>query len=691
MKQAYTAHELAQLLGVGRTAVVHRARREGWKKTRRGKQRPYITSSLPSDVMDRIAEAELAGSQPAILEEGNPAKQDDRQTVHVSRRQNPAQLKDWQREIRDARLAILSVVQEMAHAYGGITKAERALAKYSSDPNATMSPELVRTLRTANARRGNSCHVGSSTLRLWRKTRDQCGPDALAPAPMERKKEEEQPSWLQPFVKLYCRPTKPSISQAYEQLRKQGYKLPSKRTVERTVQSMPPLQAAKGRMGPRDIKSIKAYVKRTTDELRPGDVYTADGHKADFEVQHPEHGQAVRPEIISVLDVKTRKCVGFSVELHERAWLVADALRVSCQWNGIPAIFYVDNGCGFKNELMTGPGFGVLNRLGVTVKHSLPYGSQARGVIERFNHSCWVRAAKELPSYIGQDMDQDAQQRVHKKTRKELAETGSTKWMPSWEQMLAWAMERVMDYNSRPHTDLPMITDQQTGERRHMTPDESWERLADESDIVRPTQLELDDMFRPYVVRKTSRCLVRVYNGEYYAKELQDHHGSEVRVGIDIFDPRWVWVRDLEGRLITTAELDAHARPYFHPSVVEQAREKRAREQQKRLQRKEAKVLELAEQKKENGEPAPEAEQPSADQLQAQRELEAELQQEQEKPSREETPLERFKRAKRLEDRLADGETVSEEDARWLRGYQRTSEYGGYQDMFEDFGEAIFG
>jgi putative transposase len=648
---------------------------------------------MPNDIREKIVNYELADTVPAIAESADPAEQDDRQTVHARRCPDPTQLKDWQREIRDARLAILSVVQEMAQTYGGVTKAEAALAKHSKDPNTTMSPELVKTLRTANARRGASCRVGSSTLRLWRRTRSQYGPDALAPAPMERKQGDEQPNWVRPFMKAYCHPSNPSISQAYEKARKSGEApdLPSKRTVERYLQSLPILQSTKGRLGPRERKSLRAYTKRTTDELRPGDVYTADGHTAQFECKHPEHGQPVRPEIISVLDVKTRKCVGLSIELNERALLVADALRVACQWHGIPAIFYIDNGCGFKNELLNGPAFGMFHRLGITPKYSLPYNSQARGVIERFNGSCWKGAAKDLP-YVGHDMDKEAKQRSYKRSRKELKETGDTKELPNWEQMLVWAMQTVLEYNSRPHSELPMITDQETGKKRHMTPEESWEHLAQDTDIIKPTQVEIDDMKRPYVIRKTTRCMVRARNGVYYAPELQDYHGHQVGVGIDIWDPHWVWVRDMEGRLITVAQLDAHARPYFPASYVEQAREKRDRERRNRLERKEGKMLDLAQERIENGgEPAPEAEQPSADQLQAQRELEAELQQEQEKPSREETPLERFRRAKRLEDRLADGETVSEEDARWLRGYQRTSEYGGYQDMFEDFGEAIFG
>jgi transposase InsO family protein len=45
----------------------------------------------------------------------------------------------------------------------------------------------------------------------------------------------------------------------------------------------------------------------------------------------------------------------------------------------------------------------------------------------------------------------------------------------------------------------------------------------------------------------------------------------------------------------------------------------------------------------------------------------------------------RYKRAKRLELRLADGGQISEADAQWLRGYQRTSEYRAAQRLEKQF------
>jgi putative transposase len=49
-----------------------------------------------------------------------------------------------------------------------------------------------------------------------------------------------------------------------------------------------------------------------------------------------------------------------------------------------------------------------LSRLNITVSHALPYNSQGKGVIERSHKTLWVNAAKNLPTYIGKDMDAEA-------------------------------------------------------------------------------------------------------------------------------------------------------------------------------------------------------------------------------------------------------------------------------------------
>ncbi|MFD2012983.1 DDE-type integrase/transposase/recombinase [Acinetobacter vivianii] len=141
----------------------------------------------------------------------------------------------------------------------------------------------------------------------------------------------------------------------------------------------------------------------------------------------PYSWQAFRPEITSIIDVATRRIVGWSIDLSENKWAVLDAIRMSATECGIPAIFYVDNGSGYKNELLKGRANGILSRLNVTVTHALPYNSQAKGIIERSHRTLWVKAAKNLPTYMGKDMDAEAGTKSHKLTRSEIIKFGQAK------------------------------------------------------------------------------------------------------------------------------------------------------------------------------------------------------------------------------------------------------------------------
>ena len=228
----------------------------------------------------------------------------------------------------------------------------------------------------------------------------------------------------------------------------------------RFIRSLGALARNRGRMGPRKLKELRAYVIRDFSMLEPGDVYMADGHCFDAEVRHPEHGKPFRPEIMTVIDVATRKIVGWTAGLAESGPLVADALRKTVEWNGIPSIFYTDRGSGFINERLADEVNGILARVGITHRVSLPYNSQARGVIERVHQSIWVRAAKEMPTFMGANMDPEARQRMFKRGRKGIATLGSSRLILEWPDFCQFAAFQVSEYNGRAHRALTRVRDE---------------------------------------------------------------------------------------------------------------------------------------------------------------------------------------------------------------------------------------
>lgn len=701
----YTTQELVDLLDLSQAKVVlARAKREGWQsqpRPGRGGGKLWIVQSMPESTRDQISASitsQMQAEQPESLTPSKP------QLPAVL----PVNLADWQREIMEARLIILAEVQRIA-VIDGIIKAEKRFAKMAH--TGELSQYYQDLITKANARKGKARALSASTLRNWRRINNNEGAEGLTPKVTQAPLEKQFPAWLLPFLREWRLPSKPSISQIYYDL-KEDLNLPSLRTVERKVAALGELEKNRGRLLPREIKRFKAFVRREFKKLLPTDVYTADGHTMDMYVLHPAHGKPFRPEVTSILDVATRKCVGWSIGLAENSWGVADAIRMSVVDHGICAIFYVDNGSGFKNAMLDSPGMGMLARLGVSKEHSLPYASQARGLIERFQREL-IRNARRMPGYCGMDMDKEAAQLVRKKALKEIKETGTTRTIPTWEQFIEMMKVLVAEYNDRPHSSLPKDVDSSTGKKRNQSPNERWAALKTKADIIIPDEVEVADLFRPYEIRTVSRCEINLYRNRYFSKGLEDYHKQEVQVGYDIHDASKVWVRDLDGRFICEAGFEANSADYFPMPVVEQAREKRAQGRKKRLQ---VHVDEVDAELHGIGgalEAAPIAQKlkmtPEQELIEAEltREFEAQsldsvIDLKAEEPSKGKVlnlkpepsspipsdPLERYRLALELEEQISQGINVDSRLAVWLGSYQTHAEYITHKQMCDDFGMA---
>lgn len=588
----FSAAELAGLPGMPRTVqgVTERARRENWQARPRraiGGGREFHCSVLSPAAKDFLVRRLAAPATPTLLTPaGDPllpvasaaftpgvaptAPGLSTRPVETSR------LKEWQRATLDARAALVAEVNRLA-AFDGVTAAVRTLVELAKEHG--LPVHLQRLVPVANARAGSdgARTLSRSTLFKWIAAADT-GTAALAPRSVER---FVIPAWGPALLALYQQPQKPSLAWALERLVANlpaGVEAPSYSQARRFLDRMHAVERERGRMGAREIKTIRPYVKRDSGGLWPAEVYTADGHTFDAEVAHPHHGRPFRPEITTTIDVATRLAVGWSTGLAESTWAVLDALRDACTSSlGIPAVFYVDNGAGYRNALMQDEATGFFARLAITPSHSLPYNSQARGVIERSHQTIWVRGAKSLPTYMGADMDREARQKVFRITRADIKAGGTSRLLIEWADFVRWCGEQVAAYNARPHRALPKVRDQNTGVMRHQSPNEALAAAIAEGWKPVPVEAtEVDDLFRPYKVCAVRRGLINCYGNQYFARELEGYHGADVRVGYDIRDASRVWVRDLQGRLICTAGFEANKRKYFPDSVIEQAAAKRA-------------------------------------------------------------------------------------------------------------------
>ena len=601
MKNQFT---MSQILDLGLS---------GFPKTRRGgdkvaklnnweftlaeqeRGRPTKVYILPDDLFEQ-AKAKLLKNMADSVE--LPATIEKKEVVTVGA-VNPALLADWQRDCGTARLAIVRHVLDMADLLGKT----KAVEKFANDSkNGQLTATLADTVRRANAKAGKdgNAKVSRATLFNWLKLAENAGDNSLVAVLAPKHRDVTMPVWGATLLKLWGQPTKPSLSMVMRELVNVmgGENVPTYAQASYFLRThVGNVELERGRMGARELKNIQPFIRRDTSELFPTDVYTADGHTFDAEVAHPISGKPFRPEITAIVDVASRKLVGFSIDLAESGLAVLDAIRVAVVWHGVMALFYVDHGSGYKNAMMSRDGSGLMDRLGSTLTHSLPYNSQAKGIVERSHQSIWIQAAKRLPTYIGVDMDKEAKQKVFKKTRKDIATFGESKLLLAWDDFMTLCHDEMQRYNNRPHHAHPRRHNKLTGRKEHLTPQQVWdEKLAMMVNLGKPLvqvhEADMVDLFRPYIERKVLRGEIKMFNHVYFSRELEQYHGETVHVGYDIHDASQVWVRDVSGRLLAVAKFEANTRAYFAQPVIEQAHEKRILGQLKRNDVKRNEILE---------------------------------------------------------------------------------------------------
>lgn len=586
MKAAYSACEIADLRlpampttpqGVNRflaSTPEHLLKR----RSRKLGGRLYLVSALPEAAQRELARRESAKLAAASREIGACQKPTN-DTAHLTARQ---------REAMTARVAICAEIERMAIVSGRGRTA--AVDEFLADFAARRLPaEIDMMVTIANAKGGS---VSRRTLFRWLAAARE-GKAAMAPQPTRTK--APTPTWFDSFFPWYARPTKPDIAAAYRDWEKAcGGEAPaSYAAVRRTVRALKTLDhvaMAHGREGALALKARQAYVTRDFSDLAPSTIYVADGTTFDAEVAHPIHGRPFKPELTVIVDVATRRRVGWSAGLSESRWAVADALRRAVA-QGIPALFYSDNGPGYRNAAMLDELTGLLTRLGTTAMRARPYNAQAKGAVERVQKE-WIALARKFPTFTGTGMDREAKQKAFQRTRRDIALVGVSPLLPTWEQFCATVEEAIAAHNARPHRSLPRVRDSRTGAWRHLSPDEFWKRkLKAGAELIVPDAAEMADLFRPYDVRRVRRCMLTLGTNSYFATALDAFHEQDVMVGYDVRDASQVWARRIDlvdgerrpGALICVARFEGNKTRYVPISVEQASMERRAEGRRRRL------------------------------------------------------------------------------------------------------------
>ena len=570
---AFSSQQLATLFNVTRQAIEKRAIKEGWQSKKRmgqGGGKVWLAKFFPPETKAQVASA-LVNSQTESCAKGSdvPLKSPQGEVL--------AGLGERERTIASARLMFAREIDRLSAAIGK-EMAIRHLVE--SSRLHTLPQHLAGMIAVANACPEPTTTLSRRTLYRWHEAYLNGGIAALAPS---QGRTSPAPEWGAEFLACYQKPQNPTVAAAYDDFCKTySGEAPSIYAIRRYLKKMTLLEKEVGRVTGNALLKLRPYKRRSTAELWPTDIYTADGTTFDAEVLHPYHGQPFRPELTAVLDVATRRCVGLSINLSESALTILDATRMACLFGGIPAMFYSDNGSGYSNALMKDESLGMFARLGIEAVNSIPGRPQGKGLMERAVKTLWVRCAQELESYVGAYMDDDTARRNFRASRSAI-KRGKRAYLPTWEEFKAHVLKRVEQYNNTPHRGLPFFKDAE-GRKRHYTPNGYWQSFVERgfTPVTVPDGLG-DELFMPAEKRQVRNGWIQFYNGEYYARELADWHQQYVEVRYDIWDSSKIQVWKPGGHKICTALIDGNTIPYFPQSRIEAAREKRTHAQVKRL------------------------------------------------------------------------------------------------------------
>lgn len=457
--------------------------------------------------------------------------------------------------------AILSMVRD------GVTQ-NNAVALLLERHAANRLPAYVAAAMTATAKKDRVSPT-RSTICAWCASYKVDGLTGLLPD--HKGRVVESSAWWGAALEYYNAPgSKPDISAVYRRLVEVDGFAVSYDQVRHYLTSVP---AMLGRNSPARIgKNLyrlteKAFVRRSTEHALAGDVYVADGYRADVYLAHPITGDIWRPELTVGMDLRSRVIVGWRADEHEGTIAVQNMwAEAFARYNHVPPFLYIDNGSGYKNKLMSDDAVGFYARTGIQqIIHSIPGNPHGKGWIERFFRIMRDDFLKLwMPQfYCGPDMAAEVLNRTVREVK------AGRMQLPTLEEFTnafnAW-LER---YHNREHP-----------EDKTVTRAELWAQL-----VPIPPHATVHELKRQAVTLTVRRACVTQGKRAYGHPDLLAFNGQKVLLEYDLMQNEIGIVRTLDGRWICDAHLIKRI-DAIDTSRLEDKRTARAEDAIKRLERK---------------------------------------------------------------------------------------------------------
>ncbi|MBL4706082.1 MAG: Mu transposase C-terminal domain-containing protein [Flavobacteriales bacterium] len=408
---------------------------------------------------------------------------------------------------------------------------------------------------------------GRATVYNWCNAYKENGINGLLPN--HKGKAQTQYSWLSRCLELYHSPNSPSFAQVADQLNKEGYKA-EHHQVRRFINGLPHELGPQSpyRMGAKLYREKhKDHLLRSTENIKPGVLYNGDGHTLDVYLAHPKTGKPYRAEL-TVFQVVGSRCIvgwelGYAESTLDTLAAISRAIKVH---NNVPAMFYLDNGSGYKNKLMNDDTTGFYAQFEIDVIFAIPGNARVKW-IERFFLHMEDRVGKRFSTYCGRDHDDRHKQLILKE-----AKQGKRK-LPTVDEWIAEFKAFLNDYHNSDHPEIK-------GKTRQQVWDEGIERVP---------PVEDDFVMLPREKVNIRRGRFRLHQRDYSADYLHQFNGQELIAAYDLHDDSYTKLYKLNGEFLMFANLKtkSHAVP---TSRIEQAESKRRIGRLKRLDTKRREV-----------------------------------------------------------------------------------------------------
>ena len=285
---------------------------------------------------------------------------------------------------------------------------------------------------------------------------------------------------------------------------------------------------------------------------------------------HPNTGNPCRLELTAFICIKTGYLVGWWFTESESGVSTLYALSHAMRTHDhVPSAVYIDRGAGYRNAMMADENTGYYAKFGIDIIAALPGNPHGKGWIERFFRTVRDRHDKFFDqgrAYCGHDAAPETNRRMSVEVR------AGRRQLPSAKSYIDSFNRWVDNYHNTMQ------------EQRGDTPANLWARLE-------RVKVELPEaaIMRPAVEAKVFRQRIQFHKRSYFHQALGLYDAQSLRVEYDLHDDAHVWCFDPKGRFICQATL-ASTIGVLPISRLEEMRDKRTKEQGKRLQRKLAEV-----------------------------------------------------------------------------------------------------